>query len=655
MDVIPLDYFSGKPLLYSREKGWLYSVGLNHHDDGGSTEGFNKGRCFDNHTDSQCSNNPTFPINWNNYIFNEKLHLAEEGGAYDQNHLGWMYQYGHYTPIDTEKAIEWYSKAAAQNYARAQWQLGNVFRDISAPYHDEEKAFSWYKQAHEHGNINGSTDYADYLFYGKAGVTDFQQAARIFAELIRKNKTGYERGWLNTINWGIAGIDTAIVAAAWADYFLQSPDHRDEFSNDEQTGQAELHNRLGNYYRWSTAGSNTDEAQVDAFRLNSAYYHYQQAHDTSSMAEIDAQRKKPTEPIHSDNLSPFKDYACSMFARNNVDFQEFEHTQQRIFNHPQQTKKLISQFRNSLIKSYTQKKFGKDANATLDWNSEAMPMDSLLQLFFDFLNDNKWMPTLTYDDSIKKIPVRIIIHEQPAFITLNLLLASYGIGATCSDNTVHFFVDNSYKAKSHLFTTHFITQWDKVLLEKNQLSGNGNIYFEKTFSYSGDIINNLPNGKGKYNESNNSFIAGDNFVNGILYGNGERVEFGHSVEQGSYQGYMLDGYGEQGIGVGNCHVSKGSFKAGLQEGTGAITYYKCGKYINYWYLPVNNDLAPIWSFTGNFKAGKKTTGTCSIYKNKVVVDTFTCEFFEDSLVKIGDVSLLPPGMKSPEALRKYVP
>ena len=59
LDRLPIDYFNGEALRYSRENKWLYSVGADCKDDGGSLDGFYQGRCD---KDKPCFNNPTVPL-----------------------------------------------------------------------------------------------------------------------------------------------------------------------------------------------------------------------------------------------------------------------------------------------------------------------------------------------------------------------------------------------------------------------------------------------------------------------------------------------------------------------------------------------------------------------------------------------------------------
>ncbi|MES9901776.1 MAG: hypothetical protein ABW168_03720 [Sedimenticola sp.] len=56
---LPIDLFDGGDLKYSQEKGFLYSVGTNYSDDGGSVDSYFVRRCEQSEV---CAKNPTFPI-----------------------------------------------------------------------------------------------------------------------------------------------------------------------------------------------------------------------------------------------------------------------------------------------------------------------------------------------------------------------------------------------------------------------------------------------------------------------------------------------------------------------------------------------------------------------------------------------------------------
>ncbi len=160
----------------------------------------------------------------------------------------------------------------------------------------------------------------------------------------------------------------------------------------------------------------------------------------------------------------------------------------------------------------------------------------------------------------------------------------------------------------------------------------------------------MPNGKGEY-VLNGAVFNGDYFVNGLLNGSGVLWEDGHPVERGEYKLNSLY-KGAVGYGYGGIFY-EGELHDGEFHGAGAITYFDVGD-LKTFHLNLDHNYPPIWSFTGTFKEGQKISGTCNIFKDKIVVDTFACEFFKDMLVKVGDVSLLPPGMTTAD-LQKYIP
>lgn len=77
------------------------------------------------------------------------LNSAKAGNSEAQFVLGLCYRNGKGVPIDLDKAITWYTKAAEQNIVGAQHNLGNLYR-----YSDKKnpkKAVHWYRKAAEQG------------------------------------------------------------------------------------------------------------------------------------------------------------------------------------------------------------------------------------------------------------------------------------------------------------------------------------------------------------------------------------------------------------------------------------------------------------------------------------------------------------------------
>ena len=65
--------------------------------------------------------------------------------------MGNCYYYGNGVEVDYEKAAEWFTKAAEQGHAEAQYNLGFCYENGKGVPQDNEKAVEWYEKAAEQG------------------------------------------------------------------------------------------------------------------------------------------------------------------------------------------------------------------------------------------------------------------------------------------------------------------------------------------------------------------------------------------------------------------------------------------------------------------------------------------------------------------------
>lgn len=79
---------------------------------------------------------------------------AEQGDAYAQVNLGWMYSTGTGTPKDATEAIIWYRLAAQQGDAIAQYNLGANYENGSGVKQDLAEATKWYRLAAAQGDAD---------------------------------------------------------------------------------------------------------------------------------------------------------------------------------------------------------------------------------------------------------------------------------------------------------------------------------------------------------------------------------------------------------------------------------------------------------------------------------------------------------------------
>ena len=68
---------------------------------------------------------------------------AEQGDARAQYNLGGMYREGRAVPQDAAGAVAWYRRAAEQGHARAQYNLGGMYDQGLAVPQDAAEAHMW--------------------------------------------------------------------------------------------------------------------------------------------------------------------------------------------------------------------------------------------------------------------------------------------------------------------------------------------------------------------------------------------------------------------------------------------------------------------------------------------------------------------------------
>ncbi len=80
-------------------------------------------------------------------VLDKTLDDARGGDAEAQYHLGFLYDNGR----EFSKALEWYTQAAQQGHAIAQFRLGRLYIMGEAVARDYAQAYVWLKLAEEQG------------------------------------------------------------------------------------------------------------------------------------------------------------------------------------------------------------------------------------------------------------------------------------------------------------------------------------------------------------------------------------------------------------------------------------------------------------------------------------------------------------------------
>jgi TPR repeat protein len=101
---------------------------------------------------------------------------AEQGDAYAQSTLGFMFDKGQGVAQDYAQAVYWYRKAAEQGYANAQYNLGVMFEKGHGVPQDYARAFYWYRKAAEQGDANAECNLSGMYQNGEGVLQDYGQA-----------------------------------------------------------------------------------------------------------------------------------------------------------------------------------------------------------------------------------------------------------------------------------------------------------------------------------------------------------------------------------------------------------------------------------------------------------------------------------------------
>jgi TPR repeat protein len=121
---------------------------------------------------------------------------AESGDAKAQAELGDAYHFGFSVKIDDKKAVELWKKSAEQNYAHAEFRLGEIYGDDSSgdgtgvipP--DGAEAMKWFERARGHGDPRAKCAIGQVYELALNGVSqDHDKAIKLFTECLPPVRT----------------------------------------------------------------------------------------------------------------------------------------------------------------------------------------------------------------------------------------------------------------------------------------------------------------------------------------------------------------------------------------------------------------------------------------------------------------------------------
>ncbi len=119
--------------------------------------------------------------------------LAEQGNAKAQYNLGLMYRKGQGVAQDDAEAVGWWRKAAEQGDARAQSNLGVMYAKGQGVPQDDAKAVGWYRKAAEQGHAKAKYNLGWMYRKGRGVPQDYLRAYEWYDLAASKFSPGEDR------------------------------------------------------------------------------------------------------------------------------------------------------------------------------------------------------------------------------------------------------------------------------------------------------------------------------------------------------------------------------------------------------------------------------------------------------------------------------
>jgi len=139
---------------------------------------------------------------------------AEQGDAYAQSILGYMYERGVWVPQDFAEAIKWYLKAAEKGHADAQIELGGAYLNgwmgVTA---DFAEGLHWYRIAADQGNAEAQYTLGGAYRYGWGVATNDAQALNWYRKAAENRHAGAQLELADAYSHGGLGMVTNFAEA----------------------------------------------------------------------------------------------------------------------------------------------------------------------------------------------------------------------------------------------------------------------------------------------------------------------------------------------------------------------------------------------------------------------------------------------------------
>lgn len=107
------------------------------------------------------------------------LEKAAKGNLDAQIELAYIYESGTGVPVDKQKAIAWYRKAAEQGSAHAQFSLARQYQSQDGvPNPQATEGIKWYRRAADQGHVNAKFNLFTIYRYGLGVPADYAESMK---------------------------------------------------------------------------------------------------------------------------------------------------------------------------------------------------------------------------------------------------------------------------------------------------------------------------------------------------------------------------------------------------------------------------------------------------------------------------------------------
>ncbi len=506
----------------------------------------------------------------------------------------------------------------------------------------------WYRKFHKN-NAWAKYSYAQLLFTGEGGGRDIGGAIDLYLEMSESGSEFLSDRYVRFLydldfNYEFSTYATRI---RWFEIFS---DQGATISLAPGDGTEDLYDHIAKQY-WRSVESHIG---YDSMELNenthqkveAAMVYFELAKNqegVDAVRNIMAKKHKQDSSIGSPDNNYIMKVCEDVFANRYRENMYRARKQKEIFLDPERSKDISEKYREYIFSRYDNH-YGK--KFSLEFSG--IEIGTFIRLYFDFvfdIRDTGRRVTIVIDDSLAGIPVATREKIIPSSVLINHLLYEFDIDVSCDNDKIRFSRKEGGGKDGKRITLDLIDDWSGDFeITESGISGSGRIHYGDRFYFSGNVVNSVPNGEGGYYYGEDGvFYMSSSVVNGMLQGEGEVYYGGRLVYAGGFSDGLYSGVGRfiEALGQFRRFYYEGQLEEGRPQGEGYIAYLR-GDYPTYGrYIPLDEPLDVVSTFSGNFNKGlPHGAGVCGLRRGEDF-DYVPCEFFKGDLISLAGRSLLP--------------